>query len=344
MKVLQKYIISHLSMLFLSVFLPLFAIASVIFLIKLATFTAVVKLTIWEMTKMYIFVLPEVFFFTLPFSFFIAATLTLFKFSNDNEIIVLFSLGIHPNFIIKTLLKPAALLSLLLFMNFFLLYPHAKTLSKNFLAYKKSQAKFNLSASEFGHKFGDWLLYIGKDGKEGEKSTFEDVYLFKKNIQNNEEVLISAKKAEIINETNVLRLKLTDGEGYSYSNNSFSQINFETMFINSSLVTDLIKYETPLEYWQSDFRENKKRKVFITDTLMSVFPLISLFIAASIGIVHIRHNKGKVYLFLFLTIFAYYESIILLRSELAYYAIPTLITTWLIASYVIYRKMIVSKF
>ncbi|QFR49202.1 LptF/LptG family permease [Sulfurimonas lithotrophica] len=341
MKILQKYIINNLSVLFLSVFLPLFSIASVIFLIKLATYTAVVQLSIWEMTKMYIFVLPDVFFFTLPFSFFIAATLTLFKLSNDNEIIVLFSLGIHPNFIIKTLLKPAALLAVLLFLNFFVLYPHAKTLSKNFIAYKKSQAKFNLSASEFGHKFGPWLLYIGKDNPD---DTFEDVFLFKKNKQDNEEVLISAKKAKIINETSLLRLKLTNGEGYSYSKDKFSQINFDTMYINSSLTTDLVKYETPLEYWQSDFDIGRKYKTFITDTLMSLFPMMSLFLAASIGIVHVRHNKGKAYLYMFLGIIVFYESIQLLWVPLFFYAIPTIAIVWLIGTYMIYRKTIVAKF
>jgi lipopolysaccharide export system permease protein len=341
MKVLQKYIINHLSVLFLSVFLPLFAIASVIFLIKLATFTAVVKLTVWEMTKLYIFVLPEVFFFTLPFSFFIAATLTLFKLSNDNEIIVLFSLGIHPNFIIKTLLKPAALLSFLLFMNFFILYPHAKTLSANFIEYKKSQAKFNISASEFGHKFGDWLLYVGKDNPD---KTFENVFLFKKNISNGEEVLISSKKAKIINETKLLRLELTNGEGYSYSKNSFSQINFEKMYINSSLTTNMVKYETPLEYWQSDFDIGKKYKTFITDTLMSMFPTISLFLAASIGIVHARHNKGKTYLYMFIGIIIFYQSIQILWAKIFFYTIPLVSIMWLVSTYALYKKTIVSKF
>ena len=73
---LQKYIIHNLSILFLSIFLPLFAIASVIFLIKLATYTAVIQLSIWEMSKLYFFVLPEVLFFTLPISFFTAAATT----------------------------------------------------------------------------------------------------------------------------------------------------------------------------------------------------------------------------------------------------------------------------
>ncbi|MCW8838079.1 MAG: LptF/LptG family permease [Thiovulaceae bacterium] len=341
MKILQKYILNHVSVLFLSVFLPLFAIASVIFLIKMATYTAVIQLSIWDMTKMYLFTLPDVFFFTLPFSFFVATTLTLFKLSNDNEIIVLFSLGIHPNFIIKTLFKPAAVLTVLLFMIFFILYPHTKTLSKNFFAYKKSQAKFNLSASEFGHKFGEWLLYIGKDNPN---DTFEDVFLFKKNKKDNEEVLISAKRAEIINETSVLRLKLTDGEGYSYSKNKFTQINFKNMYINDSLTTNLSKYETPLEFWQSETHFKRKQRVFIMDTLMSLFPIISLFLAASIGIVHVRHNKGKTYLYLFLGTIIYYQTIIMLRGPLEYYTIPLVALTWLTSTYIYYRKTIVSKF
>ena len=44
---LQKYLRDSLSVLFLSVFFPLFAIASVVFLIKLATYTAVIQLTLW---------------------------------------------------------------------------------------------------------------------------------------------------------------------------------------------------------------------------------------------------------------------------------------------------------
>ncbi|MCF6330438.1 MAG: LptF/LptG family permease [Sulfurimonas sp.] len=341
MDILKKHILNHLSVLFLSIFLPLFAIASVIFLIKLATFTAIIQLSFWEMSKMYIFVLPEVLFFTLPFSFFIAVSLTLFKLSNDNEIIVFFSLGIHPNFILKILLKPALLLSILLFMNFFILYPHAKTLSKNFIAHKKSEAKFNLSASEFGHSFGDWLLYIGANNPDG---TFKDVFLFKKNTADDTEILISAKKAEIINETSILRLKLTNGEGYSYHKDKFSQIDFEMMLINDSLTIDLRKYETPLEFWQSDIKKKKKKRVFITNTLMSLLPMLTLFLAASIGIVHVRHNKGRVYLYLFLSIIAYYELILLLRDPLGYYAIPLISTIWLIGTYIIYKKTIVNKF
>ena len=336
---LQNYITHNLSILFLSIFLPLFSIASVIFLIKLATYTAVIQLSIWEMSKLYFFVLPEILFYTLPITFFIAATLTLFRLSTDNEMVVLFSLGIHPKFILKTLLKPALLLSLLLSFDFFILFPHATVLSSNFISYKKSEAKFNLSASEFGHSFGKWLLYLGSSSSDG---SYGDVFLFNKNKK--EEILIGAKKAQIINDQGLLRLKLTDGEGYSYSKDTFSQINFDVMYINDMLRTDLTTYKTPLEYWKSNDRAKSKRHMFITDTLLSLFPLMSLFLVASIGIVHVRHQKGRVYLYLFLGVLLFYGATLGLQGILFYYTIPVVAILWTLITYIIYRKTIVARF
>jgi len=336
---LQRYIIHNLSILFLSIFLPLFAIASVIFLIKLSTYTAVIHLSIWEMTKLYFFILPEVLFYTLPVTFFIASVLTLFRLSTDNEIVVLFSLGIHPKFILNILLKPALLLSMLLAFDFFILFPHATVLSSNFVSYKKSEAKFNLSASEFGHSFGEWLLYIGKNNTDG---TYSDVFLFNKNKE--EEILIEAKTAKVINDGGILRLELLNGEGYSYSEKKFTQINFEHMRINDTMTTDLTTYRTPLEYWKSDDRKESKRHMFITDTLLSLFPTISLFLVLSIGIVHVRHQKARVYLYLFLSILIFYGFTLGLQKVLAYYTIPVVALLWLIVTYVIYRKTIVARF
>ena len=336
---LQKYILRNLSTLFLSIFLPLFAIASVIFLIKLAAYTAIIQLSIWEMTKLYLFVLPEILFYTLPITFFIAATLSLFKLSNDNEVIVLFALGIKPKFLVKTLFKPAFLLSIVLAFDFFILFPHSTVLSSNFVSYKKSEAKFNLAASEFGNSFGDWLLYIGGKKNDG---TYSKVFLFNK--KGKEEILISAKKAEIINDAGILRLKLTDGEGYSYSTKKLSQINFKTMMINNTLKTHLHPYRKPLEYWLAKDRHKNKVKMFITDTLLSLFPIISLFIVVAIGVVQVRHQKSRVYLYLFISIALYYGFTVGLQSILHFYTIPAVSLTWLIVTYFIYRKSIVNKF
>ncbi|QFR43173.1 LptF/LptG family permease [Sulfurimonas sp. CVO] len=339
MKILQNYIKKSLSILFLSIFLPLFSIASIVFLIKMATYTAIIQLSLFEMSKLFFFMLPELLFYTLPISFFVAAALTLFKLSNDNEIIVLFALGIHPKFILKTLFTPALFLSILLLFNFFILFPHAKTLSSNFISYKKSEAKFNLSASEFGHKFGEWLLYIGEEKSDG---TYSQVILFNKKQE--EEVLIGAQKAEIINDSGILRLKLTSGEGYSYSEEKFTQIDFKTMYINDTMKTDLDKYQAPMDYWFPKEQSAKIEKKLITNILFSLFPLLSLFLIASIGIVHVRHQKGKIYLFLFLGITIYYALAISLQLVLFAYTIPVLVFGWLLATYIIYKRTIVAKF
>jgi lipopolysaccharide export system permease protein len=336
---LEKYIIKHLSVLFLSIFSALFAIASVIFLIKLATYTAVIHLNIFEMLKLYLFVLPQILFFTLPVTFFIATTLSLFKLSDDNEIVVIFALGIHPKFLLKILFKPAMLLTTLLFFNFLVLFPHTTILSGNFISYKKSEAKFNLSASEFGHKFGDWLLYIGSNGKDG---SYKDIFLFNKHQK--EEILIGAKSAQVLNDKGVLRLKLKDGEGYSYSKESFSQINFKTMYINDTMKTKLTTYKSFIDYWLSSHKKKRKRAMLITNTLLSLFPVISLFLILSMGVVHVRHQKAKVYLFLFLSIAIFYGTTLGVQKILGFYTIPFVALSWFTLSYILYRRTIVSRF
>ena len=253
--------------------------------------------------------------------------------------IVLFSLGIHPNTILKTLLTPSIILTFLLLIDFLFIFPHAKILSKNFISYKKSAAKFNLSASEFGHSFGDWLLYIGKENQD---ETYSDVILFNKNTQ--EEVLIGAKDAKVINDSGILRLKLSDGEGYSYSKDKFTQINFKTMYINDTLKTNLVKYVTPLRYWFPHKREKGKKRAFITNTLLSFLPIFGLFLVASIGIVHIRHQKSRVYLYLFIGIVIYFVFAVSLQKFLDFYAIPALVIPWIVVTYYIYKKQIVAKF
>lgn len=336
---LRRYIINNFSILFLSIFLPLFAIASVIFMIKLATYTAVIQLSFFEMLKLYIFVLPEILFYTLPVTFFVSATLTLFRLSNDNEMIVLFALGIKPSFLIRTLFKPALLLCLLLIFDFFILFPHATVLSSNFVSYKKSEAKFNIKASEFGNNFGKWLLYVGKNNSDG---TFGNVFLFNK--EKDDELLIKADNAEVINQNAILKLKLLTGEGYSYTTKTLSQIDYKTMIINDMMKTDLHTYRKPLEYWLSKDRADSKKHMFITDILLSFFPIISLFMVVAIGVVHVRHQKGYVYLYLFLCILLYYGATVGLIDAIGFYTIPTVFLVWLLITYPIYRKKIVARF
>jgi lipopolysaccharide export system permease protein len=336
---LRRYLISHFSLIFFSIFIALFSIASIVFMIKLAKMTSVITVNIYELAQLYLFSVPELLFYTMPITFFVAVTLSLHKLSVDNEMIVLFALGVQPNFIYRILFQPALWLAVIMIFNFMVAMPHVKMLAKNFIAYKQVEAQFNLSASEFGHNFGDWLLYIGKDNDD---KTYGDVFLFEKSDK--EEVLIGAKEARVINEKGALTLELTDGEGYNYSDISLTQINFEQMRINNMIsYIDRLHYGI-IEYWMDPTRRDKNINTVITDMLIALFPLFSLFAALHIGIVHARHQRSHVYLSLFVALTLFFAPMFALQKSLQFYTIPLIIIGWLAVTYLIYRKKIVAHF
>lgn len=337
---LRHYILSNLSILFFSIFLPLFAIASVIFMIKLATYTAVIQLSIAEMGKLYLFVLPELLFYTLPIAFIVGGALTLYRLSNDNEMVVVFSLGISPAFVARVFAVPAFLLSLLLFVNYLVVTPYIKIISSNFLDQKKAEAKFNLSASEFGHNFGDWMLFINTSDEK--THTFGDVVLFNKEMK--EEILITAKKAELINKNGTLQLHLEQGESYSYDNDLLKTMHFKTANINDMLNTDPTVYLNTLDYWTNNERREKKDQLLVTNTLLSLFPLISIFLIVALGVVHARHQKRWIYLWLFLSIIGFYSAAIMTQKWFGFNAILVVAFVWLILTYGFYKRLVGMRF
>jgi len=336
---IKRYLIANFSLQFFSIFTALFAIASIVFMIKIAHMTSVITINVWELLQLYLYILPELLFYTLPITFFVAATLSLHKFSVDNEMVVLFALGIKPAFVYRTLVKPALLLSMILIFDFFAVIPHTKTLSKNFISYKQLEAQFNLSASEFGHNFGGWLLYIGSANDD---KSYGDVFLFQKNDE--EEILIGARKADVVNSGGTLTLALTEGEGYSYDETSLTQIDFEQMEINNMITYSGAYRAGIIDYWFDPQRRDKKINNFITSMLIALFPLLSLFAALHIGIIHARHQKSYVYPALTAAVILYFGPMFGLTKVTQFYTIPLMATAWIAVTYLIYRRKIVSRF
>ena len=159
-----------------------------------------------------------------------------------------------------------------------------------------------------------------------------------------EELLIQAQKAEVLNDRGVLQLRLSNGEGYSYSDEKLTQMHFETMMINNVMKTDLRPYRTPLEFWLDPDRRDSKIRMFITDILLALFPAASLYAALSIGIAHVRHQKGYVYFWLFLSMLFYYAGTAALQKALGFYTIPAVLGAWFLVTYSLYRKRILARF
>lgn len=333
---LKGYLLSNFSQIYFSIFLPLYVIASVIMLIKIAAFTSVIQLSLVEMIKLYLFLLPELLFYTLPITFFISAVMTVAKLSFDYEMIVIFSLGIKPSSILRFFAKLAIYQSALLILLFFILAPHTKNLYKNFLKVKASEAKFNIEASEYGHKFGDWLIFVGQDHDDGQ---FSDVILF--NRQKTEETLIVAKNADVVSKQGVLKLQLEQGKGFKYSQDSLSQMSYRKMFINDTSIADTAEYKNTLQYWLNPDKRDKMMEKFSINMLVALFPLLTFFLAPAIGIINARHQKGYTYAYLFLVVLIYYGATFTLAKSLYLYTIPLIaITTLFIVGYLYYHRVV----
>lgn len=337
---LRDYLLSQLSILFFSIFLPLFAIASLIYLIKLAAMTSVIQLSIGDMVQLYLFFIPDLLFYTLPIAFIVSASLALYRLSMDNEMVVVFSLGISPLRIGRIIAKPALLLTFILFVDYLLVSPYVKIISKNFLEQKKAEAKFNLTASEFGHKFGDWMLFINKS--DPDKRSFENVVLYNKSMK--DEILISATKAELINEKGALRFRLEDGQSFSYDNNTFKEMHFKTIYINDVLDSNPLYFRNPIDFWTNDERRDSKNQMLTSNTLFSLFPTLSLFLILSLGILHARHQKRWIYLWLFLAIVAFYAATTALQKSIGFHAIWVITAAWLAVTIPLYQRVVGRRF
>lgn len=337
---LRHYIFAQLNVLFFSIFIPLFVIASVIFMIKLATYTAVIQLSMAEMGKLYLFVLPELLFYTLPIAFFVAAVLALYRLSNDNEMVVIFSFGIPPYYLAKILSFPAFILSLLLIVDFLVITPYINILNESFLNAKKNEAKFNLTASEFGHNFGNWMLFINKS--DNNEHLYGDVVLFNKEFQ--EEVLLIAQNAQLQNYKGNLQLQLLNGEGYAYSDKTFKRMQYKTLTINDTLSSKNITYDGLIDYWTNETRHEQKYEKLVVNTLLGGFPLLSLFLIIALGVVHARHQKRWIYLWIFLSIVVFYASAIGLQESLGFHTIWIVSSTWIVVTYLIYRRLVGNRF
>ena len=338
MRILSKYIYSHLFSSLINFFIPLFGIASLIFFIKMVSLTSVIQLSFLELLKLYIFILPQILFFTLPVVFVAGSIAMLNRLSFEYEIVALFSLTISPSKILITLAKIAILLSLLLLIFSLILTPQAKQLYKGFLIYKKAQAKFNIKPSEFGHKFGDWYLYINK--KRGDY--YYGVSLYNNQLQKQENFII-AKKALLSNEEDALVLTLMNGHAYTYKKSNLKEITFKKMQIYDTSSHTLFYYTTPLRYWAKAIKSKKRAFDFTLFVLFSLFPIATIFFVAIIGISNPRYEKRNIFIPTLLLIAIYFGSSFALAKSITFGAL-LLFPVWLVVGYILYKQLIAKRY
>ena len=296
-----KYILKNFIESFNPIFFTLFFMVSIIYFIKIAQITAIIKVTFLELGELYIFILPRIIIYTFPMVFFISIVLSLVKMSKDNELSVIFSFGVSPNRLVKIFFILSLATSLFLLLNALFLVPISKQLYKNFVDVKRAEAKLNINAMEFGQKFSNWLVFINRSDK---KNSFKDIVMYSKD--KNKENFIISDMATIKNNKGTLNLELKDGKAFIIERDSIKQTDYKKMKIYNNKNLEITQKKGILIYWLKALKDKKRAKDFATFVLVSIFPFFTFLIAISIGIFNPRYERNNVYLYIFITILSYY--------------------------------------
>lgn len=332
---LKQYLFSQLAHTFFPIFLGLYFITSIVFLVNIASLTSVITLNFYELIKLYVYVVPTILFYTLPVTFFLSLGITLSKLSNEYELIVITSLGLNPMKILKVFLPITFILSVVLVVISAGLIPKAKYLNQTFLEQKKKEANFNIKSSEFGQKFGDWLIYISDKNDK----TYKDVKLFK--TLNEQDQFIIADSAVLNNEKGELNFKLFNGKSFHIQENEFNQIDYKNMILNESLKNEGAEYTFVDSY--SFWKYYLTNSTIVTDEfafyiLLSLFPVLSLWLVISFGYFNPRYEKSKSISYSVIAVIIYYLLISILTDKFLLHSLYLVPAIWLISSYLIYRR------
>lgn len=336
---LSNYLHSQLAISFFPIFLGLFFITSVVFLVKIVSLTSVIKMNFIELFSLYLYTVPQILLFTLPISYFLSLVISISKLSSEYEMTVITSFGVGPLNIVKKLLPITLLISIALLVITLGLIPKAKYLMNSFIDYKKNEANFNIKESEFGQKFGDWLIFIEKK----EDNIYKKVKLFKK--ENNKEELIVSETAILENKKGNLTFKLFNGKIFIIDDSELNEIGFETMYINEIVNNQqILVFSTSLNYWILSLEYNLDNDSFVFFILTSIFPLISLFLVITFGYFNPRYEKNRAVAYSIGAVILYYVLIKYIGDRLLLHSLYIIPTIWIIASYILYSKTIKKEY
>lgn len=336
---LKHYLYSQLAITFFPIFFGLYFITSVVFLVKIAALTSIITINVFELFTLYSYVIPQILFYTMPISFFISLVITLSKLASEYELTVITSFGLNPVKIMRIFLPVTLLLSIALVVVSVGLIPKTKFLTKQFLDIKKKEANFNIKASEFGQKFGEWLIYIqDKDDKK-----YNEIKLFK--TENNQEQFIISKSAVLNNDNGELSFNLSKGKAFFIKDSEINQIDFKTMHINDSIADDEMNiFTTTYNYW----KEKIQRKQDIDDLtfyiLTSLFPTLSLFLVITFGYFNPRYEKNRAVAYSLVAVVLFYVAVKSLGDKILLHSLYAVPFVWVLGTYFIYTRTVKKEY
>lgn len=333
-----KYLLKHFIASFLSIFITLFLISSIIILFQITKFTSYIELSLYDLFKLYSLMVVKLILFTFPISFLLACASACLNLSKENELIMLFSLGYSPKIISKFFTYLSAFISAILLAITLIFIPISFSLYDNFLDYKKAFSKINLKTHGYGQKIGD-LLYLTDNEDNG---VYKNITIYQaKNNNNKNEQILFAKSATITTQNDSISLRLNDVIQYIFQDkiyvNTIKNLNFNTKINNQNA-----NIKNILEYWK-DYKNPSKSKELIIYSILSLLPLCAFKYVLSFSIITSRYEKSFLYPALFV-FFMLYFTLALLFSNFHFYTIILIFLFFYILSCLFFKNKIISKY
>lgn len=297
----KGYISLNFTKAFLTIFLPFYLIISLIYFVRIAAFTAKIQISFGELFLLYSYSIPDILFYTLPLSFITALANVLIKLSQDNELIALYALGLKAKTVLHSLVLLALLFSFLLLTISLLAMPLSKQMYKSFKNEKRSEAKLNITAGKLGQKFEDFYVYV--EEKEGE--IFHNIVIYNRSDKTNEQ-FFAAQTGQLNDKYSAVSLLLNDGYGYTYSDTTLEQVEYESLEVYDRVYRLDFKFEDLRTYWNNAASNIKLMQNLLFTIFVSLIPLLSVYLVASFTMINPRYQANRSYIVIFITTMSLY--------------------------------------
>jgi len=299
---IYRYLLGGFFKTFLTYFGILFFFVSIVYFVRIAGYTSVLSLSFEDIFQIYFYYVPQLLMYVFPLTYFIALSISLFNFSKEGEMLVLFSLGKSPLKIVFVYFVISFLFFIFLLMNSLILMPLSEQASDNFLKVKKVESKINLKSSEVGQKIANWNIFTAK--KEN-NNTYLDIVLFSPNYKKSMQFIL-AKNAKFDSFGNKITLSLTNGNHFIIKENEIIQTEFGKLNISNPIYKDKLENKKIFEYWLEAKHNHYRAKWLCIYVMLSFFVIATIFAAFSIGIVNTRVQKRSISFWIGLVVVVYY--------------------------------------
>jgi len=305
----RGFILSHFSTHSFLIFLPFFSILSIVYIIRISILSQKISLDAGEFLKLFGFFLPDILFYTLPLSFIAAATVTLTKLSEDNELIALFSFGLTPVRLLKIFMFPALLFASLMLILSLYTIPQSTAAYQLFKSKKMAESKLNIVPNQLGQKFGDYIIFLG----DKKADTYHDIVLFA--TDNKEKrALIIASKGKMEQNGSQFSLNLYQGTGDTFLADRIESITYDQLRIYN-YAHNAINAQWLNRGWSNIHTSRSDMALFVYNIFLSLSPLFILGMIIAFSVINPRYQRSRTYLIGFAMTLAIYLSASLLKKE-----------------------------